>query len=119
MQAIRHVSAAITKPLTRQNQLILLIDAAMKASKETIFNSARNTRGVQDSPVQGNLGINLVYVLATGARTAGKRKRELGEGDLDISVHDQHRAFSSRFLPPIVKTETDEFQDPVASHNGK
>jgi len=119
MQAIRHVSASITKPLTRQNQLVLLIDAAMKASKETIFYSARNTRGVQDSPVQGNLGINLVYVLTTRACTARKRKRKLGEGNLDISIHDQHRAFSSPSLLPITKPETDEFQDPVASHNGK
>jgi len=32
MQAIRHVSSPIPKPLTRQNQLILLVDAAMEAS---------------------------------------------------------------------------------------
>lgn len=92
VQASLSIARLVAVLICGQHELALSVDARPVGREEALANVVRQAWARVRVPVEHDLAVHLVDVLAARTRRARDRERELGDGNPEVSVDGQFHA---------------------------
>ncbi len=95
-QTVGPIAPLIAIALTVEHDLALSVDAGPVAGHESLPHIRRQTRRAGHVPMERDLRIDFVDVLAARASAARKRPAQLADRDSDLGIDNQHDKVTTR-----------------------